>query len=177
MSRICSRLSYANVVATLAPFIALGGGAYAAIKLPANSVGTKQLKKKGRHRRQDREQRRDVSEGQGRLAARAGLQSGPASGRTGRATRATRETLGRPVLAVRRASRRAASARRMSASALATGPRSQPPATPASAPLVAATPAAPGSTRLSVGQRRPAEVPRAGLCCLRTTTTGPPLLV
>lgn len=38
------RLTYANVVATLALFVALGGGAYAAIKLPANSVGTKQLR-------------------------------------------------------------------------------------------------------------------------------------
>jgi hypothetical protein len=39
------RLTYANVIATLALFIALGGGAYAAAKLPNNSVGTKQLKK------------------------------------------------------------------------------------------------------------------------------------
>lgn len=42
---ISSRLSYANVVATLALFLALGGGAYAAVKLPANSVGAKQIKK------------------------------------------------------------------------------------------------------------------------------------
>ena len=39
------RLTYANVVATLALFIALGGGAYAAMQLPKNSVGTKQIKK------------------------------------------------------------------------------------------------------------------------------------
>src|SRR5215475_8227177 len=39
------RLTYANVVATLALFIALGGASYAAIKLPKNSVGAKQLKK------------------------------------------------------------------------------------------------------------------------------------
>ncbi|HEV7615273.1 MAG TPA: hypothetical protein VGO36_03485 [Solirubrobacterales bacterium] len=39
------RLSYANVIATLALFIALGGGAYAASQLPKNSVGAKQLKK------------------------------------------------------------------------------------------------------------------------------------
>jgi hypothetical protein len=38
------RLTYANVTATLALFVALGGGAYAATALPANSVGTKQLK-------------------------------------------------------------------------------------------------------------------------------------
>jgi hypothetical protein len=40
-----SRLSYANVVATLALFLALCGGSYAALKLPKNSVGSKQLKK------------------------------------------------------------------------------------------------------------------------------------
>jgi hypothetical protein len=38
------RPTYANVTATLALFVALGGGAYAATALPANSVGTKQLK-------------------------------------------------------------------------------------------------------------------------------------
>jgi hypothetical protein len=39
------KLTYANVVATLALFIALGGASYAALKLPKNSVGTKQIKK------------------------------------------------------------------------------------------------------------------------------------
>lgn len=39
------RLSYANVMATVAVFIALGGASYAALKLPKNSVGSKQLKK------------------------------------------------------------------------------------------------------------------------------------
>jgi hypothetical protein len=39
------RPTYANVTATLALFVALGGGAYAATALPANSVGSKQLKK------------------------------------------------------------------------------------------------------------------------------------
>jgi hypothetical protein len=38
-----SHISYANLTATLALFIALGGGAYAAT-LPRNSVGAKQLK-------------------------------------------------------------------------------------------------------------------------------------
>jgi hypothetical protein len=38
------KLTYANVVATLALFVALGGASYAAFKLPKNSVGTKQLK-------------------------------------------------------------------------------------------------------------------------------------
>jgi hypothetical protein len=37
-------LSYANVVATIALFLVLGGGAYAATSLPKNSVGSKQLK-------------------------------------------------------------------------------------------------------------------------------------
>jgi hypothetical protein len=45
MKRIRPRLSYANVVSTLCLFILLGGGAYAASKLPRNSVGTKQLKR------------------------------------------------------------------------------------------------------------------------------------
>jgi hypothetical protein len=39
------RPSYASVAASLALFLSLGGGAYAAAKLPANSVGAKQLKK------------------------------------------------------------------------------------------------------------------------------------
>jgi hypothetical protein len=40
-----ARPSYASVTATLALFLSLGGGAYAAATLPANSVGAKQLKK------------------------------------------------------------------------------------------------------------------------------------
>lgn len=38
------RLSYANVVATLALFLALGGSSYAALKLPRNSVGAAQIR-------------------------------------------------------------------------------------------------------------------------------------
>src|SRR5215203_5340093 len=45
MRALRGRLTYANVMATIAVFIALGGASYAAIKLPKNSVGTKQLKK------------------------------------------------------------------------------------------------------------------------------------
>ena len=45
MRRIRGKLTYANVMATIAVFIALGGAGYAAIKLPENSVGTPQLKK------------------------------------------------------------------------------------------------------------------------------------
>src|SRR4051794_21948862 len=39
------KLTYANVTATIALFIALGGASYAAMKLPKNSIGSKQLKK------------------------------------------------------------------------------------------------------------------------------------
>jgi hypothetical protein len=39
-----SRLTYANVMATIAVFVALGGSSYAAMKLPNDSVGTNQLK-------------------------------------------------------------------------------------------------------------------------------------
>jgi uncharacterized low-complexity protein len=45
MTRFLDKLTYANVVATLALFVALGGASYAATQLPKNSVGTKQLKK------------------------------------------------------------------------------------------------------------------------------------
>jgi hypothetical protein len=45
VKRIRGRLTYANVMATVAVFIALGGVSYAALKLPKNSVGSKQLKK------------------------------------------------------------------------------------------------------------------------------------
>jgi hypothetical protein len=38
------RLTYANVMATIAVFLVLGGGAYAASQLPKNSVGAKQLR-------------------------------------------------------------------------------------------------------------------------------------
>ncbi len=44
LHRTRRRASYANVVATLALFIALGGVSYAAVALPAGSVGTRQLK-------------------------------------------------------------------------------------------------------------------------------------
>src|SRR5829696_4922846 len=45
MSKLRVRLTYANVMATIAVFIALGGTGYAISKLPKNSVGAKQLKK------------------------------------------------------------------------------------------------------------------------------------
>jgi hypothetical protein len=45
MKRLRSKFTYANVMATIAVFIALGGASYAATQLPRNSVGAKQLKK------------------------------------------------------------------------------------------------------------------------------------
>jgi hypothetical protein len=45
-SKLPIRLTYANVVASLALFAALGGVSYAAGVLPKNSVGTAQLQKK-----------------------------------------------------------------------------------------------------------------------------------
>src|SRR5437660_12586466 len=42
--RVADRLSYANVIATLALFISLGGVSYAVVSLPAHSVGARQLK-------------------------------------------------------------------------------------------------------------------------------------
>ncbi len=41
---IRKRLTFANVMASVAMFIALGGASYAAVALPRNSVGTKQLR-------------------------------------------------------------------------------------------------------------------------------------
>ena len=45
MGRPRGRLTYANVMATIAVFIALGGSTYAATQMPRNSVGNPQLKK------------------------------------------------------------------------------------------------------------------------------------
>jgi hypothetical protein len=44
--RFLPKLSYANVMATIAVFVALGGASYAAVKIPSRSVGTTQLKLK-----------------------------------------------------------------------------------------------------------------------------------
>ncbi len=46
MKRIKDKLTYANVVSTLCLFVLLGGSAYAALKVPRNSVGTRQLQAK-----------------------------------------------------------------------------------------------------------------------------------
>jgi Collagen triple helix repeat (20 copies) len=44
VKHIRHRITPANAIATVAVFFALGGGAYAAVRLPANSVGTPQIK-------------------------------------------------------------------------------------------------------------------------------------
>ena len=46
MGRIRSKLTYANVTASLALFVALGGTGFAAATLPRNSVGAPQLRAK-----------------------------------------------------------------------------------------------------------------------------------
>jgi hypothetical protein len=45
VSKLRSKLTFANVVSLLALFVALGGTSYAVAKLPKNSVGSKQLRK------------------------------------------------------------------------------------------------------------------------------------
>jgi hypothetical protein len=47
LRKLRSRLSYANVMSSIAVFIVLGGSAYAATKLPKNSVGASQIKTGG----------------------------------------------------------------------------------------------------------------------------------
>jgi hypothetical protein len=44
MRFLARHMTYANVVATLALFVALGGVSYSAITLPAGSIGTRQLR-------------------------------------------------------------------------------------------------------------------------------------
>jgi hypothetical protein len=88
MSRIRGQITYANAIATIALFVALGGTSYAVTQLPRNSVGTQQIRtgavrsgeiKNGAIRSRDIANRsislRDVS-----LGARRSLrgQSGPA---------------------------------------------------------------------------------------------------
>ena len=47
MQWIRSHLSFANLVSLMALFVALGGTTYAAVTLPKNSVGARQIKKNG----------------------------------------------------------------------------------------------------------------------------------
>jgi hypothetical protein len=46
-ARVRARLSFANVTSALALFVALGGTSYAAITLPENSVGTREIRTGG----------------------------------------------------------------------------------------------------------------------------------
>jgi hypothetical protein len=52
LGKIKSRLTYANVMATIAVFAVLGGGAYAAFHLPKNSVKSRHIKN-GQVKKQD----------------------------------------------------------------------------------------------------------------------------
>jgi hypothetical protein len=45
LGTIRERLTYANVMATIAVFLSLAGGAYAALRVPPHSVGNRQLRK------------------------------------------------------------------------------------------------------------------------------------
>src|SRR3954466_8881478 len=45
IDRLEPRLTYANVTATLALFVALGGSSYAALKLPRDRVGSAQIRR------------------------------------------------------------------------------------------------------------------------------------
>jgi hypothetical protein len=78
LHRLLNRLSYANVVATLALFIALGGTGYAAVKLPRNSVGSTQIKSGAVHTPEIAD--RTIRLGDISLGARSSLrgQAGPA---------------------------------------------------------------------------------------------------
>jgi hypothetical protein len=49
MTRFRPRLTYANVAASLALFVALGGTGYAALQLPRNSVGAKEIRRGAVH--------------------------------------------------------------------------------------------------------------------------------
>jgi hypothetical protein len=51
LRRLHLRCSYANVTATLALFVSLGGASYAAVSLPSNSVGSRQLRARAVTRR------------------------------------------------------------------------------------------------------------------------------
>ena len=44
LAQLRQRMTYANVTATMALFIALGGTSYAALTLPKNSVGSRQIR-------------------------------------------------------------------------------------------------------------------------------------
>ena len=77
IARLRSRLSYANVTATLALFIALGGTSYAAVTLPKNSVGHSQIKKNAVRSGEIRSKSIRLSDISTRTRSALGGQAGP----------------------------------------------------------------------------------------------------
>ena len=75
MKRIFGGSSYANVTATVALIVALGGTSYAAIKLPKNSVTSATVKDRSLLKK-------DFKTGQ-LPAGKTGKQGPPGTGRTG----------------------------------------------------------------------------------------------
>ena len=68
MRKLRGNLTYANVISTLALFLAISGGAAYAASLGKNSVGTKQLKNGAVTEAKIRKRSRDRTEGQPRDA-------------------------------------------------------------------------------------------------------------
>jgi hypothetical protein len=72
--RLYRRPSPAIVIALIALFVALGGSAYAALRLPRNSVGSAQLRRR-RDQSQAPRERVHLEQGQGSLTPRPGLEA------------------------------------------------------------------------------------------------------
>ena len=87
LTKLRSHLTYANVMATIAVFIALGGTSIAAVSLKKNSVGSTQLKKGAVRELRPGKKCRRVDQGQRPVAAGQGLQARTASGRRPRSDR------------------------------------------------------------------------------------------
>jgi collagen triple helix repeat protein len=81
MGLLRRHLTYANVAASLALFLALGGAAYAATQLPKNSVGTNQIRKEAVTAGKIAKKTRQQLQGQRGPAGQQGLQG--KTGKTG----------------------------------------------------------------------------------------------
>jgi Collagen triple helix repeat (20 copies) len=81
MGLLRRHLTYANVAASLALFLALGGAAYAATQLPKNSVGTNQIRKEAVTAGKIAKKTRQQLQGQRGPAGQAGPQG--KTGKTG----------------------------------------------------------------------------------------------
>ena len=82
LGAIRSRLTYANVLASVAIFAALGGGAFAATKAAKNSVVSKSIKNgqvKSQDVKDDSLTGADINEGTLQLPSQGGSQPGPSS--------------------------------------------------------------------------------------------------